>query len=271
MTNETMDWAALPVPGLCVLATSLIYALLIRWLFRRRLDARLAWVAFLATGIFVGGVIGSFFVSSLGQSLAPIAAAELQAATTLGAMFRLALLYAALPEEAAKIGIAVILLLSVSRWQRSRSDPAELLIYAALGFATCESLLYVVAAAELPQFRDHLLGFAVLRGIFGGLLHGLLAMVAGFFLAWRWQSTQRWLWLLCAYAVAVLLHAAFDGSLLHLVLESIKQADNGLAAAMGGLLIPFLTSAALLLVLGLIGLFGSRRLGRTLPPPVALS
>ena len=263
-----MDWAALPAPGLCVLAMTLVYALLVRWLFRRRLDGRLAWFAFLATGLFVGLVIGSFLVSSLGQSLAPYAMTELQDATTLNAMFKLALLYAALPEEAVKIGIVVILLLLASRWQRSRSDPAELLLYAALGFATCESLLYVVAAAGVPQFRDHLLGFAVLRGVFGGLLHGLLAMVAGFFLAWRWQSAQRWLWLLLAYAIAVLLHAAFDGSLLHLVITSIKEANNNdLTATVGAMLMPFLASAVLLLVLGLVGLFGSRRLGRSAAPP----
>lgn len=265
-----VDWAALPVPGLCVLATTLVYALLVRWLFRWRLDWRLSWIAFLATGLTVGLIVGSFFVGAVGRSLAPYVMAELQGATTLSGMFRLALLYAALPEEAVKIGVAVILLLLASRWQRSRSDPAELLLYAALGFATCESLLYVAAAASVPQFRTHLLGFAALRGVFGGLLHGLLAMVAGFFLAWRWQSAQRWLWLLIAYAVAVLLHAAFDGSLLHLVLISIKAANSDLTpAAAVPELMSFLASAALLLLLGLVGLFGSRRLGRNAPPPPA--
>jgi len=251
VTGKMVDWAALPIPGLCVLAATLVYALLVRWLFRWRLDWRLSWVAFLVTGLTVGLI------------LAPYAMAELQGATTLSGMFRLALLYAALPEEAVKIGVAVILLLLTSRWQRSRSDPAELLLYAALGFATCESLLYVAAAASVPQFGAHLLGFAALRGVFGGLLHSLLAMVAGFFLAWRWQSAQRWLWLLIAYAFAVLLHAAFDGSLLHLVLTSIKAANSDLApTAAVPELISFLASAALLLLLGLVGLFGSRRLGR---------
>jgi hypothetical protein len=271
VTDGTIDWAVLAGPGLCVLATSLIYAVVVRWLFRRRLDARLGWFAFLATAVFIGLVTGGFLASSLGQSLAPVAAAELQKATSFTTVFKLALFYAALPEEATKIGIVVILLLSLSRWRHSRSDPAEMLIYAALGFATSESLLYVAAAAELPQFREHLIGFAILRGIFGGLLHGLLAMVAGFFLAWQWQSAQRWLWLFCAYALAVLLHAAFDSSLLHLVLESIRGASDNLAEAAGTLLIPFLAIAALLLLLGLTALFASRRLGRKVASPAAVS
>src|SRR5262249_19204222 len=142
---------------------------------------------------------------------------DLQAATTFGTMFKLALFYAAVPEEAVKIGVVVLLLVLLPNWLKHGSDPAEMLLYSALGFALCESLLYVAGFSTMPQFKDHLIVFAVTCGIFGGLLHGLLGMVAGFLLSWRWRTGQRWLWVMIAYGLAILLHATFDGSLLHLV------------------------------------------------------
>lgn len=268
-----MKLTVLVAPGLCILAVTLIYGLLVRWLFRRRLDRRLAWFAFLASAVLVGLSIAAFFLGGIEHALTLSLLGDLQTATSFGAMFKLALIYAALPEEAAKIAVVVILLLALPRWQRYRSDPAEMLLYSGLGFATCESLLYLAAFTALPQFQEHALVFALARGVFGGLLHGLLGMVAGFFLAWRWRGAQRWLGLLSAYASAVLLHAAFDGSLLHLVLETLKAAGNNadLAAIAGVPVMPFLGSAAALLVFGLTGLICSRRLGAPLPAPSSSS
>jgi hypothetical protein len=142
-----------------------------------------------------------------------------------------------------------------------------MLLYAALGFALCESLLYVVGFSKMPDFQDHLIVFAVARGLFGGLLHGLLAMVAGFCLARFWNSGARWLGLLLAYGAAVVLHASFDGSLLHLVFRQLQAAapgagtisvvsDSDVGSTMIFLCVSFLT----LLVLAIVCVCLSRRL-----------
>jgi RsiW-degrading membrane proteinase PrsW (M82 family) len=170
-------------------------------------------------------------------------------------MIRLALTYAALPEESVKIGAVVLLLLVLPRWVQNASDPAEMLVYSALGFAVCESLLYVIGFAETPQFQDHLIVFALVRGIFGGLLHVSLALVAAFSLAGHWRTSARWLWVLIAYATAVVFHATFDGSLLHLVFQRLQSTpetaatdDTGQTAVIFGLTFIILVSLAVLSV-----------------------
>ena len=62
-------------------------------------------------------------------------------------------------------------------------------------------------------------------------------------------------------------YALLHGSLLHLVMESVKAANDDLAAAAVDLVTPLLASSAVLLLLGLICLFCSRRLGKTAPQP----
>ncbi|HVJ42736.1 MAG TPA: PrsW family glutamic-type intramembrane protease [Dongiaceae bacterium] len=254
-----MQLTALLIPGICVIAVTFVYGLLIRWLFRRRLDLRLAWFAFAASAGLVSLALAAIFLSGIDHGFAASLFGNLQTAASFGTMFKLALIYAALPEEAVKIGVVVVLLLLLGRWQRYRSDPAEMLLYSALGFAVCESLLYVVAFAAMPQLQDQLIAFAAVRGIFGGLVHALLGMVAGCLLAWRWQSPQRWLWLLLAYAIAVLLHASFDGSLLDLVFRGLSRKSDIVPAEAADLVLPFLASALILLVLAIIGLVCSRR------------
>src|SRR5260221_3587821 len=260
-----MPLETLLLPFLCVIGVTLIYAGLVRWLFRRRLDRRLAWAALIGCAGLVALATAAFYFGDLGGGFVPRLVADLQQATSLPRMIRLALIYAALPEEAAKIGVVVLLLLVLPARVRQMSDPAEMLLYSALGFAMCESLLYVIGFSTTPQFQDHLIAFAVIRGIFGGLLHGLLAMVAGFCLARFWMSRARWLGLLLAYGAAVLLHASFDGSLLHLVLRNLLQraseagasgaaADTNAGAVMLG--VSFLA----LLILAIVGLRRSRRL-----------
>lgn len=250
------------LPWLCVVGVTLGYGFLVRWLFRARLDRRLAWAAFGASAGMVTLCLGVVFISDLGRAVAPPLLIDLQAATTFGAMFRLALVYAALPEEAVKIGVVLLLLVLLRRWLRHASDPAEMLLYSALGFAMCESLLYVAGFATMPQFKDHLIIFAVARGIFGGLLHGLLGMVAGSLLARQWRSRRKWPWVLIAYGLVVLLHASFDGSLLHLVFQGIGSEQSGVALQpdAGMSVFIFVGSAIILFILALLGLLRSRRL-----------
>lgn len=253
---------ALIMPWLCVIGVTIVYAALVRWLFRARLDSRLARAGFAGSTIIVILCIALFFVASMGHAFSPALLGDLQAATTFGRMFKLALIYAALPEEAVKIGIVLLLLVLLPRRLRHGSDPAEMLLYSALGFAMCESMLYVAGFATMSEFRGHLIVFAIARGIFGGLLHALLAMVAGFLLARHWRSHRKWLWAPIAYVAAVLLHAAFDGSLLHLVFQEMndEQGKVALSPAISGSVLVFAGCAVILLILALLCLWRSRRL-----------
>jgi hypothetical protein len=106
------------------------------------------------------------------------------------------------------------------------------------------------------------MAFAVSRAVSGGLLHALLAMVAGYILARGWQSARRWIWVVAAYVLAALLHASFDGSLLHLVFQGMGLGGTeGTATAQAGPSVAILgASAATLLILAVIGLWRSRRL-----------
>ena len=122
-----MQLTALPVPALCVIGVTALYGLLVRWFFRRRLDLRLAWLAFAASAGLVAIVLAGIFLSGIDHGFADSLFRHLQTATDFATMFRLALIYAALPEEAVKIGVVVGLLLWLGRWQKYRSDPAEML------------------------------------------------------------------------------------------------------------------------------------------------
>jgi RsiW-degrading membrane proteinase PrsW (M82 family) len=258
----TLNINALIMPWFCVIGVTIIYAALVRWLFRGRLDSRFAWAAFAGSTIIVILCIALFFVASLDHLFSPALLSDLQAATTFGRMFKLALIYAALPEEAVKIGVVLLLLVLMPQRLRHASDPAQMLLYSALGFAMCESMLYVAGFATMSEFRGHLIVFAVARGIFGGLLHALLAMVAGFLLARQWRSRQKWIWAPIAYGAAALLHAAFDGSLLHLVFQEMAGGQSGVALSPGlsGSVVVFAACAVILLCLALLCLWRSRRL-----------
>lgn len=257
-----MQLTTLWLPFLCVIGITALYGGLFRWLFRGGLDQRLAWLTFAASAGLIGLSLAGFFLGNLGPAFMPGLLAALQSATSLPSMIQLALTYAALPEEAVKIGAVVLLLLLLPRWIRNASDPAEMLLYSALGFAMCESLLYVIGFAETPQFQDHLIVFALMRGVFGGLLHASLALVAGFGLAGHWRTPARWLWVLISYATAVVFHATFDGSLLHLVFQSLGQtaADSAAKDDTSQTAIIFGLCFVLLLILAVLSLRRSRRL-----------
>ena len=255
-----MQWGELIGPWLCVIGLALAYALAFRLLLRRRVPAGLACLAFVGTVIAVVLAVMGFYLLPIRASFTSSLMAEFQAATGFRAMFRLALLYAGLPEEAVKIGVVVLLLVLLPGRLRHRSVPAELLLYSALGFAMTESLLYVAGFSLMPQVKEHLVAFALMRGLFGGLLHALLGMVAGYALAVSWQTSWRLLGIGAAYVVAVLLHAGFDGSLLHVVFESMSGRSGNLVVDAGPAVAPFLASSVTLLVLAVGGIWSSRRL-----------
>ena len=101
---------ALIMPWFCVIGVTIVYAALVRWLFRGRLDVRLAWAGFAGSTAIAILCIASFFVGSMDHIFSPALLNDLQAAATFGKMFKLALVYAALPEEAVKIGVVLLLL-----------------------------------------------------------------------------------------------------------------------------------------------------------------
>jgi len=264
-----MQLSELLLPWLCVVVLAAFYALVFRVLLRRRVSKVLAWLAFAGAVGVVALAVAGFYLMPIRTSLAAGLMSEFQAATSFGAMFQLALLYAALPEEAVKIGVVLLLLTLFPGRLRHRSEPAELLLYAALGFAMSESLLYVAGFSLMPQVKEHLMGFALMRGFLGSLLHALLGMVAGSALALSWQTRWRWLGAGVGYGSAVLLHASFDGSLLHLVFTTMSGRSGNLVVDAGPAVAPFLASSVALLVFAVAGMWSSRRLAEA-PPIVEL-
>ena len=92
---------ALIMPWFCVIGVTIVYAALVRWLFRGRLDVRLAWAGFAGSTAIAILCIASFFVGSMDHIFSPALLNDLQAAATFGKMFKLALVYAAIPDDAA--------------------------------------------------------------------------------------------------------------------------------------------------------------------------
>ncbi|MET1027775.1 MAG: PrsW family glutamic-type intramembrane protease [Dongiaceae bacterium] len=262
--------------GLIVLVVA-CYALLFRYLFAWRVQGGLALAAFAGSLAIVGLGCALFFFTKLPGVLVTGLLGGLQNGADLAGMLRLALIYAALPEEAVKIGVVALLLLVAGRQMRRPNDPAQLLVFSALGFALPESLLYLYGFAAMPEFRDSLMLFAVMRGTVGALLHVLLALIAGRFLLPLWTADARrgwrWLWLVPAYLAAVAAHAVFDGSLLHLIFQGLaaRQAQQGGAfdpMAMIPSVLPG-AAAALLLIIG--GFLSLRRILRSDVAPTAPS
>ena len=246
------------------------YALLFRYLFAWRVHGGLALIAFIGSLALVGLGIGVFSIAKLQGVLVTGLLANLQNAADLTGMLRLALIYAALPEEAVKIGVVVLLLLIAGRQVRRPNDPAQLLVFAALGFALPESLLYVYGFAAIPEFRDNLPLFAALRAAVGAFLHVMLALIAGVFLLPLWavpgiRRGVRWLWLIPAYLAAVAVHALFDGSLLHLIFQGLAARETRQEGQFDPIsLIPSVlpgAAAAMLLVVG--GFLSLRRILRS--------
>ncbi len=278
MTNLAHLW----LPFVIVTAVVAVYALLFRALFARPVQVGLAAGAFAGSLVLVGIGIAIFFFAKLEGVLVTGLLGGLQQATGLGGMLRLALIYAALPEEALKIGVVVLLLLIGRRQIRHPNDAAQLLLFSALGFALPESLLYVCGFASMPEFQTGLPAFALMRGALGALLHLLLGLIAGLCLlrvcvpgadGWR----RRWIWFLPSYLLAVLAHAAFDGSLLRLIFQSLAEqqgqqsADIDLTTQIPAILPTTLIVIAVSLTLTVCGLVSLWRILRADGAPTALS
>lgn len=215
------------LPFAVVILVSALYVLLFRSLFPQAVNGRLAVLAFGGNIAVVLVGVALFAKTGFGPNLTSALQRDLQAGHDLKASLLLAFTYAALPEEALKIGVVALLLKCSPSHLRQASDGFQLLLSAALGFALVESCIYVYVLGDQAELSHSLLAFALLRGALGALLHSLLAMVAGYFLLSLWSPAgYRWLWLAAAYIAAIILHAAFDGSLLNLIFQSGGMSDG---------------------------------------------
>ncbi|MDY0882686.1 PrsW family glutamic-type intramembrane protease [Dongia soli] len=252
------------LPFAVVIFISGLYVLLFRRLFPYPVSGRLALLAFAANIAFVLAGVALFATTGLGTNLTSALQRDLQAAHDLQASLSLAFIYAALPEEALKIGIVALLLKCGTSRLRHPSDGFQLLLSAALGFALIESCIYVYVLGDQAELSRSLLAFALLRGALGALLHSLLAMVAGYFLLSLWPARgNRWLWLAAAYIAAVILHAAFDGSLLNLIFQGDGATDGDVTSGLEtidprSIAVPAVVWMISTVVLVIFGLWGLR-------------
>src|SRR5262245_5798263 len=131
------------MPSAIIVVVVACYALLFRYLFAWRVHGGLALAAFAGSLAMVGLGFVVFFNVKLQGMLVTGLLGQLQNGADLAGMLRVALVYAALPEEAVKVGVVALLLLIAGRHIRRPNDPAQLLVFSALGFALPESLLYL--------------------------------------------------------------------------------------------------------------------------------
>lgn len=256
------------LPFAVVILVSALYLLLFRSLFPQAVGGRLALLAFGGNIAFILLGVALFAMTGLGSALTSALQRNLQTAHDLKTSLLLAFTYAALPEEALKIGVVALLLKCNATRLQQPSDGFQLLLAAAIGFALIESCIYVYVLGDQAELSHSLLAFALLRGALGALLHSLLAMVAGYFLLSLWPpSGYRWLWLAVAYIAAVVLHAAFDGSLLNLIFRGGEMAGGDMTAGSQDIdprsvavpAIVWILSTVLLLISGLWGLRAALR------------
>lgn len=154
-----------------------------------------------------------------------------------------AFLFAALPEEALKIGIIALLALRA----RDFDEPMDGVVYGAavgLGFAALENILYVVGA------KDHWQGVAVMRGVLSVPFHGALGAIAGAYIARArfggalgghlHSPGHRQRLLVLAFLVPVVLHTELDGAIF-----SLSKAPAGIWDTDGGALAMVIAMAAI--------------------------
>lgn len=152
------------------------------------------------------------------------------------ASYENALLFAAIPEEAAKVSLIALVALRA----RSFDEPMDGVVYGTavgLGFAAVENVLYLVGSTNWAFL-------AVVRGVLTVPFHGALGAIAGAYIARArfggllaahstWRRPRLFL---LAWLIPVILHTAFDGSLF-----SLKNANAdtgvGVAETVAGLLV----------------------------------
>lgn len=170
---------------------------------------------------------------------------------------------APLVEESAK-GSAVLLLFLLARHEFD--DIVDGIVYGALvglGFAMVENVLYFAGA----YLESGLVGVGVLfflRSVLGGLAHPLFSAATGIGLGlYRQQApaTRRLLWPIAGFAVAVLLHAAWNG--LSTLLQATDVASGDPLLALGILIgLPIAVSVPGFLTLVALSVAGGRRAAR---------
>jgi RsiW-degrading membrane proteinase PrsW (M82 family) len=190
--------------------------------------------------VLVALVLGGGLTVVLTFLLTPTAA-RLGEITDLWSALRVVVLTVGLPEEGVKFVAAMTALVLFSR----AATPAEAFqaaLFAAIGFAIVENMLYARAFAEASL----LIAFG--RGIIASFVHSLMAMIQGIFLA-RFVRTgwRRWHLPVIGYLCAAAAHAGFDWGMLKPLAEYFAsktiQPQTMLAAApvlLIGLPAPFL-------------------------------
>ena len=202
--------AAAILPMLAVLLCAVLFILLLQYIFPRRAPW---WLAALA---LVGGVGMTLLLLVTWLRFAEPTMDVVMAATTIPAAFQLALTRAALPEEAVK-ALAALLVLLPFRHRVTPAQAFQVAVIAAAGFALVEN------HGSSKAFKQYALLIAFGRGLVATTVHGVLAMIFGFFLA-RYVASgwQRWHLPVIGFLLAVACHAFHDTGLIPMVAEFLK-------------------------------------------------
>jgi hypothetical protein len=190
-----------------------LFLLLLQYIFPRRAPW---WLAALA---LVSGVGLTLLLLLTFLQLAEPTMDIVMATTTIPAAFHLALTRAALPEEAVK-AIAALLVLLPFRHRVTPAQAFQVAVIAASGFALVENHGYAKA------FNQYALLIAFGRGFIATTIHGVLAMIFGFFLA-RFVATgwRRWHLPVIGFLLAVVCHAFHDTGLIPIAAEFLKTKE----------------------------------------------
>jgi RsiW-degrading membrane proteinase PrsW (M82 family) len=130
-----------------------------------------------------------------------------RARPTLGGAFTQGFIVAGIPEEVVRYAG---LLLVIARYLEGRrlQDVLLLAVGIGMGFAGLENLLYLTRYAQVWEF------LALMRSVSAIPAHGILALIMGALLiATVLSDEHRWLGLLMALVVPILLHGLYDSLL----------------------------------------------------------
>ena len=193
-----------------------------------------------ATPVWIALLLGAASVPLLGVARGPFSAILTAPDNPWIAQALHSIFGVALPEEAAKILVIVV----VSARRRPFSDPMDTVVYGAaagLGFAAYENLAYLVQHAEMWR------ALAALRSVLTVPFHGALGIIAGAYLAIARSGTalgahrhhRDWARIssrMLILLAPLLLHAGFDFPLLTLQHEPDIDASARLMLGAASLL-----------------------------------
>jgi RsiW-degrading membrane proteinase PrsW (M82 family) len=157
-------------------------------------------------GLAVGAGMGvvAYFTEQLIVWLLHI---DAHARPTIGGAFTQGFLVAGIPEEMVKYAG---LLLVIARYLEGRrlQDVLLLAVGVGMGFAGLENLLYLTRYAQVWEF------IALMRSVSAVPAHGILALIMGALLiATVLSDEHRWVGLVMALVVPILLHGLYDSLL----------------------------------------------------------